>query len=184
MLRLFARCSRTACAVKGAMERPGSRGSIALAATGISKAPTGSPIERPERPSTANRFSAPPPASGRGAPPGTASSRGQAGPPSTAYKRAGVLGGAAAGAPARGAPLVEARPLTQQGMAGLAKPGTSAGGRQASCSHEALHARFPIWFRVRHTLHPLKSPGLSSVHLPCMHAAAGVHARACICMYV
>jgi hypothetical protein len=43
-------------------------------------------------------------------------------------KHGGVLGGAAA--IVRGTPAPSARPLTQQGVGGLAKPGTSAGGRQ------------------------------------------------------
>ncbi|KIZ05137.1 intraflagellar transport protein 74/72 [Monoraphidium neglectum] len=111
------------------MERPGSRGSLALAAAGISKAPTGSPIERPERPNTANansRLTTGQPqqqaAASGGARGGTAQ------PPGTAMKHGGVLGGAAA--IVRGTPAPSARPLTQQGVGGLAKPGTSAGGRQ------------------------------------------------------
>ncbi|KAI8472521.1 MAG: hypothetical protein J3K34DRAFT_457787 [Monoraphidium minutum] len=114
------------------MERPGSRGSMTLAGSGLSKAPTGSPIERPERPSTGNR----PAHGGALTAPGTpgAAGRGAAGqqPPSRAYKRApagGLLAGGG-GALARGAPALDARPLTQQGIGGMAKPGTAAGGRQ------------------------------------------------------
>jgi hypothetical protein len=37
------------------MERPSSRGSMALSSSGVLKAPTGSPVATPERPSTSNR---------------------------------------------------------------------------------------------------------------------------------
>jgi intraflagellar transport protein 74 len=114
------------------MDRPGSRGSLAgLAATGISKAPTGSPIERPERPNTASSAGRPAPGQLQQQNAGSRGSTAVGAPPGTAYKRAGVL--AAAGGPAR-VPAVAsegARPMTQMGVGGLVKPpGTAAGGRQ------------------------------------------------------
>ncbi|KAF8068364.1 IFT74 [Scenedesmus sp. PABB004] len=104
-----------ASALHGAMDRPASRG---LLAGGLAKAPTGSGVERPERPSTAQRLLG----SAQGPPPGTASRGG--GPPGMAFKR--VAGG---GAALDSALAAVPRPLTAQGMGGpRATPGP--GGRQ------------------------------------------------------
>jgi intraflagellar transport protein 74 len=97
---------------------------MSLIAAGVPKAPTGTAVERPERPMTANRVTGTVPMTAAGRPPGTAS-RNALQAPGTAFKRVGAAGGAVG----RAAPQVEARPLTQQGMGGL-KPTTQAAGRQ------------------------------------------------------
>eukprot|EP00877_Chromochloris_zofingiensis_P002084 jgi/Chrzof1/11877/Cz06g13080.t1 len=110
------------------MDRPVSRGGLSLSTTGMSKAPTGSAIEKPDRPSTASRpsqFAAPATPSGS-RPTGTAVRSSMQPPPGTAYKRVGV---AAPGTAASRALQVEARPLTQQGISGM-KPTTQMTGRQ------------------------------------------------------
>jgi intraflagellar transport protein 74 len=116
------------------MDRPASRG---LLAGGVSKAPTGLAIDRPERPSTASRQQQPMQAATVQRM-GTASTRGGAGaasgggvlgpPPGTAFRR--VLGGGAAGAQAQAADQAQARPLTAQQGIGLQKPMTAGSGRQ------------------------------------------------------
>ena len=97
---------------------------MSLMAAGVSKAPTGGAVERPERPMTSNRMTGPVPMTSAGRPIGTAN-KNTLQAPGTAFKRVGAAGGAAG----RAAPQVEARPLTQQGMGGL-KPATQASGRQ------------------------------------------------------
>jgi hypothetical protein len=121
------------------MDRPGV---LTLASTGLSKAPIGSTIERPERPNTASsrragsgggQIAAPPQQlPGTAArPSGTAAGRSTTAagaPPGSAFRRngTGALDAAAAAAAAT-AP----RPLTQQGVGGLiVKPATAAAGRQ------------------------------------------------------
>lgn len=101
------------------MERPGSRGSLALSVAGVSKAPTGTAIPVPDRPSTANRMSVGPPGTANARPPGTALRSAAGPPPSTAYQRAGVP--ARPGTASRQAVnlQVENRPITNHGVGGL-----------------------------------------------------------------
>ncbi|GAX82423.1 hypothetical protein CEUSTIGMA_g9851.t1 [Chlamydomonas eustigma] len=116
------------------MERPASRG---ILSSGIGKAPTGSSIPAPDRPSTANRGGS----IVSGPPPGTAM-RGASNqpPPGTAYKRLGTANqrpgtgsqGNAAGAAGRTGTSVQvdARPITQHGVSGMKTGVAGSGGRK------------------------------------------------------
>jgi intraflagellar transport protein 74 len=120
------------------MDRPSSRGSLALSGAGVGKAPTGSAVPMPERPSSGMArggggiLGAPAGGAGAGRPPGTAMrapAPGAAGaPPGTAYKRLGTASGGRpgtgsqqAGAAGRTgtAVQVENRPITNHGVSGM-----------------------------------------------------------------
>lgn len=107
--------------------------------SGMGKAPTGSIVAAPERPSTGQRAM-------MGIPPGTASSGGGSimrglggpgtGPPGTAYKRTGTAsgrpgtgagGGGMGGVRTGTAVQVDNRPITQQGV-GMGMRGATAMG--------------------------------------------------------
>nr|AAO92260.1 intraflagellar transport protein component IFT74/72 [Chlamydomonas reinhardtii] len=132
------------------MDRPSSRGALALGAGGLGKAPTGGAVQQPDRPMTGQRGAAPagPMRAPAGAsiigagPPGTAMRGGPGpagGPPGTAYKRMGTASqrpgtgqqAAAAAAAARaGQQLqVENRPITNHGVSGM-KTAAAGVGRQ------------------------------------------------------
>jgi intraflagellar transport protein 74 len=120
------------------MDRPSSRGGSSLSSTGMGKAPTGSAIPQPDRPSTASRGGQSA-MSAVGRPPGTAM-RGNAGaPPGTAYKRLGTAQGrpgtgqqGPAGPTTRTGTTVqvENRPITQHGVLGMKFAGGGGGGRK------------------------------------------------------
>lgn len=125
------------------MERPGSRGALALSQQGMGKAPTGSAVPMPDRPSTATSRGGPPPGTGlRGGgapggggllasgPPATALKGAAGAPPGTAYKRTGTASqrpgtgqqaaAAAAAAQRAGTTVqVENRPITNHGVSGM-----------------------------------------------------------------
>lgn len=116
------------------MDRPASRGGASgFAAGGISKAPTGSAMPVPDRPSTGMRGAASPGTAAR--PPSAQLRGGPAGPgapPGTAYMRLSTAAQRPPGTAMRtAAPVqVDNRPITQHGVSGVKGAGGAGGGRQ------------------------------------------------------